>query len=271
MKQGIFRGTWGGIVEHYLRLCLMAVLALAAPLANASLLSSIGYTSCDFACTNPTNVNQSAQSGIALSFSDGYGSVFAQADYGTLKASIDSSFVSNGTGSFISESTGAASSGFSDWIAFGGITGPQLVTIVLRLDGSIGATGDEMPSTSANVGVSLGVNGRLVSLNADRFGTITNLHGTYSQSVLTATFELDYGVLLSLDGSLDVSGSFGGYAHYGHTVDLEFVAPAGTTIRSDSGAVYRLSQGNVPEPATCVLMSIALAALAIARHRPRRA
>jgi hypothetical protein len=251
-------------MKSLLRLFLLVILLASGSFARAALVATTSYVSCDALCAHLTFVNPITANGSALSYTNSFGGVFAQAGYGTLKAGVDSSYASGPIG-FNNFSTGSAASQFSDWIVFGGLTGPQQVSVALHLDGSLGTTGETNANTAANVAVLLSLGGNTASVAIDRFGTISNLHGSYSQSILSAIFTLDYGTQFSLASLLQASGGYGGFAHYGSTVSLEFIAPEGTTIQSGSGTQYRLT--TVPEPASAGLLLIGLAALAAGRKR----
>lgn len=255
-------------MKSLLRLFLLAIMLLSGPLARASLLSSISYFSCGTPC--PTVVNSTAQDTSALSFSDQYGSIFAQAAYGVLKASVDSSYVSAPGGSFISISTGSSLAQFSDTFTLGGLSGPQEVTVVLHFDGSLGSAGEETTGTSASMTIALTVDGNYIALAADWFGNLPEPLSSASGTGLSGTFTLDYGVPISLEALLQVSGTFGGYAHFGNTATLEFIVPEGTTIQSGSGTEYLATTVAIPEPATTALLLLGLAALAAAHQRYRR-
>lgn len=255
-------------MKSLLRLFLLAILLTSGVPARASLISGINYVSCDAFCVHLTTANPIVADGSALSYSSSYGAGLAQASYGTLKASADSSYVSGPFG-FTSFSSVSAFSQFGDAISFGGLGGPQLVTVLLHLNGSLGTAGETSPSTTANVALSLNLGGNLASVTVDRFGTVSNLHGSYQQSLLSATFQLDYGTLFSLTSILQASGSFGGFSHFANTVSLEFIAPEGTTIQSGSGTQYLLQTVHIPEPASAVLLLMGLAAFAAAARRRR--
>lgn len=252
-----------------LRLFLLATLLLGGPLARASLLSSISYSSCGTTC--PTVVNSTAPDTTALSFSDQYGSIFAQAGYGVLKASVDSSYASAPGDGFSSMSTGSSLAQFSDSVTLGGLSGPQEVTVVLHFEGSLGSAGEETIGTSASMTVSLTVDGHNIALVADWFGNLPEPLTSASSPGLAATFVLDYGVPISLEALLQVSGTFGGFAHFGNTATLEFLVPEGTTIQSGAGAEYLATTVAIPEPATIALLLLGLAALSASRNRTRQA
>jgi hypothetical protein len=147
----------------------------------------------------------------------------------------------------------------------GGLTGPQMVTFVLHTDGTLGGAGESTNGTAASMSMTLEVNGQQVAIVADYFG---GLLASAPQGGLSGTFALDYGTQIALGALLQVSGSFGGFAHFGNTVSLEIFAPQGTTLTSGSGTDYRLT--TIPEPATSVLLLLGLAALQAARKRYRR-
>ncbi len=256
-------------MKSLLRLFLLTSLLLSGSLAKASLLSSISYFSCGAAC--PTVVNATGQDTTPLTFSDQYGAIFAQAGYGVLKASVDSSYSGTPGGGFISMSTGSSLAQFSDTVTLGGLSGPQEVTVVLHFEGTLGASGEETQGTSASMTVSLTVNGQNTALVADFFGNLPELQASAGGPALTATFTLDYGVPISLEALLQVSGTFGGFAHFGNTATLEFLVPAGTTILSGAGAEYQATTVAIPEPATFALLVLGLAALSATRSRYRHA
>lgn len=256
-------------MHSLLRLSLLAILLLSGPLARASLLSSISYFSCGTTC--PTVVNSTAQDTTTLTFSDQYGSIYAQAGYGVLKASVDSSYTGAPGGGFTSISTGSSLAQFSDTVTLGGLSGPQEVTVVLHFEGALGAAGEETQGTSASMTVSLTVNGHNTALVADFFGDLPAPLASASGPALTATFALDYGVPISLEALLQVSGTFGGFAHFGNTATLEFLVPEGTTILSGAGAEYLATTVAIPEPATYALLMLGLAALSSTRNRYRHA
>ncbi|SFF91941.1 PEP-CTERM protein-sorting domain-containing protein [Duganella sp. CF458] len=251
------------------RLFLLAILLLSGSSVRASLLSSISYFSCGTPC--PTVVNSSAQDTSALGFSDQYGSIFAQAGYGVLKASVDSSFIGAPGGGFISMSTGSSLAQFSDTVTLGGLGGPHEITVVLHFEGTLGAAGEETQGTSASMTVSLTVDGHNTALIADFFGNLPELQASADGPALSATFTLDYGVPISLEALLQVSGTFGGFAHFGNTATLEFLVPEGTTILSGAGAEYLATAVAIPEPATFALLVLGLAALSATRNRYRHA
>ncbi|MGW8393386.1 PEP-CTERM sorting domain-containing protein [Pseudoduganella sp. HUAS MS19] len=255
-------------MKSLLRLFLLAILLSSGPLARASLLSSISYFSCGTPC--PTVVNASAQDSTALSFSNQYGSIFAQAGYGVLKASVDSSYTSAAGGGFASISTGSALAQFSDTVTLGGLSGPQEVTVVLHFEGNLGSTGEETQGTSASMTVSMTVDGHNIALVADYFGNLPELQAA-SAPALGATFTLDYGVPISLEALLQVSATFGGYAHFANTATLQFLVPEGTTIQSGAGAEYLATAVSIPEPAAMALLLLGLAALSATRNRYRLA
>jgi len=255
-------------MKSLLRLILLAILLLSGPFARASLLSSISYFSCGTPC--PTVFNSTAQDSSALYFSDQYGAIFAQAGYGVLKASVDSSYVSAPGGGFTSISTGSSLAQFSDTFTLGGLGGPQEVTVVLHFDGSLGSAGAETSGTSASMTVALTVDGNYIALVADWFGNLPQPLASASGAGLSGTFMLDYGVPISLEALLQVSGTFGGFAHFSNTATLEFIVPEGTTIQSGSGTDYLATAVAIPEPATTALLSLGLAMLAAAHHRYRR-
>lgn len=255
-------------MKSLLRLFLLAILLTSGAPVRASLVSGINYVSCDAFCAHLTTANPIVADGSALSYSNSYGAGFAQASYGTLKASADSSYASGAFG-FASFSSVSAFSQFGDTISFGGLGGPQQVTVVLHLGGSLGTAGETSLSTTANVALALNLGGNLASVTLDRFGTVSNLHGSYQQSLLSATFELDYGTLFSLTSILQANGSFGGFSHYANTVSLEFIAPEGTTIQSGSGTQYLLKTVHIPEPASAFLLMIGVAAFAATARRQR--
>jgi hypothetical protein len=251
-----------------LRLFLLAILLLSGRFASASLLSSISYFSCGTPC--PTAVTSTAQNSSALSFSDQYGAIFAQAGYGVLKASVDSSYVSAPGGGFISMSTGSSLAQFSDTFTLGGLSGSQEVSVVLHFEGGLGSAGEETFGTSASMTIALTVNGNYIALVADFLGNLPELQASASGTRLSGTFTLDYGVPISLEALLQVSGTFGGFAHFGNTATLQFIVPEGTTIQSGSGAQYLATTTAVPEPATSALLLLGLAVLAAAHHLYRR-
>lgn len=255
-------------MKSLLRLFLLAILLLSGRFASASLLSSISYFSCGTPC--PTVVNSTAQDSSALSFSDQYGAIFAQAGYGVLKASVDSSYVSAPGGGFISMSTGSSLAQFSDTFTLGGLNGSQEVTVVLHFDGGLGSSGEETSGTSASMTIALTVDGNYIALVADFFGGLPELQASASGAGLSGTFTLDYGVPISLEALLQVSGTFGGFAHFGNTATLEFIVPEGTTIQSESGTEYLATTVPIPEPASTAVFLLGLAALAAARHSYRR-
>ncbi|MTW11317.1 PEP-CTERM sorting domain-containing protein [Pseudoduganella eburnea] len=248
-------------MKSLLRLFLMVTLLVNATFARASLLSTINYFSCAPNCAPLTVVNTISQNGSALSFSNSYGGAFSQAAYGTLKASVDSSF----TASPNTFSSGSSLAQFSDWIMLGGLTGPQMVTFVLHTDGALGGTGESTNGTAASMSITLDVNGQQVAIVADYFG---GLLASAPQGGLSGTFALDYGTQISLGALLQVSGSLGGFAHFGNTVSLEIFAPQGTSLISGSGTEYRLA--TIPEPGTCALLLLGLFSLLAARNRYRR-
>lgn len=258
-----------GVMKSLLRLFLLAILLSSGAPAGASLLSSISYFSCGTPC--PTVVNSTAQDTTALSFSDQYGSIFAQADYGVLKTSVDSSYASAPGGGYTSFSTGSSLAQFSDTVTLGGLSGPQEVTVVLHFEGGLGATGEETFGTAASMTVSLTVNGNNIALVADFFGNLPQPLASASGPGLTASYTLDYGVPISLEALLQVSGTFGGFAHFGNTATIEFIVPEGTTIQSGSGTEYLATTVPIPEPATIALLLLGLAAFPATRNRYRRA
>jgi len=250
-------------MKSLLRLFLLAILVLSGPFAKASLLSTIFYGSCG-PCLVPTITSSTSVSGGAVAFSDVYGGASSQASYGTLKASVDSSY----TSSPYTYSFGNSLAQFSDWITLGGLAGPQQVTFILHTDGTMGGVGEATTDTTASMSITLNVDGKQVALVADYFGGLPLAQPSAAQGGgLTGTFELDYGTQISLDALLQVSGNFGGFAHFGDTVTLEIIAPQGTTLTSGSGTNYRLT--TVPEPATAALLLLGLALLAT-RDRYRR-
>lgn len=244
-------------MKSLLRLFLLTIMLVNAPFARASLLSTLNYFSCGPNCTPLAFISNISQNGSALSFNDAYGSAFSQAAYGTLKASVDSSF----TASPNTFSSGTSLAQFNDWIMLDGLTGPQMVTFILHTDGTLGGSGESTTNTAASMSLALDVNGQLVTLAADYPGGLP-------PGGLAGTFALDYGKQLTLGATLLISGRLGGFAHFGHTVSLEILAPHGTTLTSGSGAEYRLS--TVPEPATNALLFLGFAALLAARNRYRR-
>lgn len=256
-------------MKSLLRLFSLTAILLSAPLANAALLSSVSYFSCAAPCTNPTFVATIAQDSSALTHSDPYGSIFAQADYGVLKASVDTTYASASGG--LSFSTGSSLAQFSDTFTLGGLSGAQDVTVVLHFDGELGAVGEQPQGTSASMTISLTVDGHTIALAADYFGNIPEPLASASSPALSAMFTLDYGIPISLAALLQVSGAFGGYAHFANTATLEFIVPEGTTLTSGSGTEYLATTVAIPEPATLALALLALAALAVTRHRYRRA
>ncbi|KQV46004.1 PEP-CTERM sorting domain-containing protein [Duganella sp. Root336D2] len=256
-------------MNSLLRLSLLTFLLLSGPWARASLLSSISYFSCGAPC--PAVVNSTAQDTTALTFSDQYGSILAQAGYGVLKASVDSSYAAAPGGGFVSMSTGSSLAQFSDTVTLGGLSGPQEVTVVLHFEGTLGGAGEETQGTSASMTVSLTVDGHNIALVADWFGNLPEPLASASSPGLSATFALDYGVPISLAALLQVSGTFGGFAHFGNTATLEFLVPEGTTIQSGSGAEYLATTVSIPEPATIALLLIGLATLSATRSRYRQA
>lgn len=245
-------------MKSLLRLFLLAIMLLSGPLARASLLSSINYFSCSAGCAPSTFVfvNSTAPDGSALAYSNAYGAVSAQAGYGTLKANVDSTYAGS------SLSTGSSLAQFSDWIMFGGLSGPQMVTVLLHLDGTLGATGAGTDGTAASMAITMHIDGNQLALVADYFGNLAALQSA-SQAGLPGTYELDYGTQIPLDALLQVTGSYGGFAHFGNTVTLEFIVPQGTTIQSGSGTNYRLT--TIPEPASAALLLLGLAAFATAK------
>lgn len=244
-------------MKSLLRLFLLAILVLSGPFAKASLLSTINYVSCGPGCIPPTFASASSQNGSALSFSNIYGGASSQASYGTLKASVDSSY----TSAPYTFSFGNSLAQFSDWITLGGLTGQQQVTFILHTDGTMGGIGEATTGTSASMSITLNVDGNQVALVADYFGGLPLAQPSAAQGGgLTGTFGLNYGTQIALDALLQVSGSFGGFAHFGDTVTLEIIAPQGTTLTSGSGTDYRLT--TIPEPATAALMLLGLALLA---------
>lgn len=255
-------------MKPLLRLFLLAILLLSGPFARASLLSSTSYFSCGVAC--PTVFNATAQDTTALTFSDQYGSIFAQAGYGVLKASVDSSYASAPGGGFTSMSSGSSLAQFSDTFTLGGLSGPQEVTVALHFDGGLGSAGEETFGTSASMTIALTVDGNYIALVADYFGGLPELQASAGGAGLSGTFMLDYGVPISLEALLQVSGTFGGFAHFGNTATLEFIVPEGTTIQTGSGTQYLATTAEVPEPGACALLLLGLAALAAAQHRYRR-
>jgi hypothetical protein len=257
-----------GVMKSLLRRFLLAFLLLGGPLARASLLSSISYVSCAAPCTNPSFVATTATDTSVLSYADAYGAIFAQADYGLLKASVDSSYASTIAGS--SFSTGSSLAQFSDSITLGGLSGPQEVTVVLHFEGSLGSVGEQALGTSASMTISLSVGDNSIALVADYFGNLPLLQAGAGGPGLSATYMLEYGVPISLAGLLQVTGALGGYAHFGNTATLEFIVPEGTTIATGSGSEYLVSTLAVPEPASTALFLLGLAALGAAHHRYRR-
>ncbi len=255
-------------MKSLLRLFLLACLVLGGPSARASLLSSISYVSCAAPCTNPSFVATAATDTSVLSYADAFGAIFAQADYGVLKASVDSSYASTTAGS--SFSTGSSLAQFSDSITLGGLSGPQEVTVVLHFEGSLGSVGEQALGTSASMTISLSVGDNSIALVADYFGNLPLLQAGAGGTGLSATYMLEYGVPISLAGLLQVTGALGGYAHFGNTATLEFIVPEGTTIATGSGSEYLVSTLAVPEPATAALFLLGLAALGAAHHRYRR-
>jgi hypothetical protein len=253
-------------MKTLLRLLLLSILLSSGTLARASLLSSITYISCGVSCPPPSIVTTLAQDTSALSYADAYGAVFAQADYGVLKASVDSSY-SSASGSY---STGVSLAQFSDSITLGGLSGPQEVTVVLHFEGNIGSLGEETIGTSASMTISLSVGDETIGLVADYFGNLPQLLASPSGPGLGGSFTLDYGVPISLSALLNVSGSLGGFAHFGNTATLEFIVPQGTTIASASGGEYLVSTVAIPAPATTALLLLGVAALAAVHHRYRR-
>jgi hypothetical protein len=252
-------------MKSLLRLFLLAILLSNGPLAKASLLSSYSYYSCAAPCS-PSFYSSATLDGSALNFSDQFGSVYAQAAYGTLKASVDSSYSSAPGG----ESAGSSLAQFSDTITLGGLSGPQEVTVILHFEGSLGSAGEEREGTSASLTVSLSVADNSITLIADYFGNLPPLQASASGPGLAGTYTLEYGVPISFAALLQVSSSYGGFAHYGNTATLEFIVPEGTTIATGSGSEYLVSTLAVPEPASTALFLLGLAALGAAHHRYRR-
>lgn len=255
-------------MKSLLRLLLLAFLLSGGPLARAALLSSISYLSCAAPCTAPSFFTETALDTSSITHFDAFGAISAQADYGVLKASVDSSYASISGGS--SFSTGSSLTQFSDTITLGGLSGPQEVTVVLHFEGSLGSTGEETDGTSASMTVSLSVGDNTIALVADYFGNLPQLQAGAGGPGLAGTYILEYGVPISLAGLLQVSGALGGYAHFGNTATLEFIVPEGTTVAAGSGTEYLVNTNAIPEPASTALLLLGLVALAAVHHRYRR-